>query len=66
MKSIGQKMLAILVVGIILIQGNINLVVAESQSSLKSQQSQNNEKINETKEELENIQAEKSEAQKQV
>ena len=59
MKSIGQKMLAILVVGIILIQGNINLVVAESQSSLKSQQSQNNEKINETKEELENIQAEK-------
>lgn len=66
MKSIGQKMLAILVVGIILIQGNINLVVAESQSSLQSQQSQNNEKINETKEELENIQAEKSEAQKQV
>ncbi len=66
MKSIGQKMLAIIVVGIILIQGNINLVVAESQSSLKSQQSQNNEKINETKEELENIQAEKSEAQKQV
>lgn len=66
MKNLGRKMLGILVAGIILIQGNINLVVAESQSSLKSQQSQNNEKINETKEELENIQAEKSEAQKQV
>lgn len=66
MKKVSLKILAILIVGIILIQANISLVMAASNTTLKNQQSQNNEKINDAKEELEEIKEEKSEAQKQV
>ena len=66
MKKISLKILVILIIGIISMYGNINLVVAASNTTLKNQQSENNEKINEAKNQLEEIQEEKSEAQKQV
>lgn len=66
MKNISLKIIVVLIICIILIHGNINLVVAASNTTLKNKQSENNEKINEAKEALEGIQEEKSEAQKQV
>lgn len=66
MKKISLKILVVLIICIISMYGNINLVVAASNTTLKNQQSQNNEKINDAKEHLEEIKEEKSEAQKQV
>lgn len=64
MKKIGLKLISIILVGIILLQGNI--VLAESTTDLKNQQSENNKKINEAKEQLDEIKEEKSETMKQV
>lgn len=64
MKKIGLKLISIISVGIILLQGNI--VLAESTTDLKNQQSENNKKINEAKEQLDEIKEEKSETMKQV
>lgn len=64
MKSLIFKIIGVLLIGIFLLQSNI--VLAESTTSLKNQQSENNKKINEAQEELEEIKEEKSETMKQV
>ena len=57
MKSLIFKIIGVLLIGIFLLQSNI--VLAESTTSLKNQQSENNKKINEAQEELEEIKEEK-------
>lgn len=64
MKNLIFKIIGVLLIGIFLLQSNI--VLAESTTSLKNQQSENNKKINEAQEELEEIKEEKSETMKQV
>ena len=64
MKRIGLKLIYIILLGIFLLQGNI--VLAESTTDLKNQQSENVKKINEAKEQLDEIKEEKSETMKQV
>ena len=65
MKKVYLKLIVILIVGIILLQTSM-VIAASSTSDLKNQQSENNKKIDETKEELEGIKEEKSETVKQV
>lgn len=64
MKNLVLKIMGVLLIGIFLLQSNI--VLAESTTDLKSQQSENNKKINDAKEELQDIKEEKSETMKQV
>ena len=69
MKNLSLKVLGVVLIIIFLMYGNINLVLAAStaeKDKLTQEQEENNQKINETKEQLENIQAEKSETVKQV
>lgn len=65
MKRLILKLVGVLIVAIISLQSTI-VFAANSASDLKSQQSQNNKKINEAKEELNEIKQEKSETVKQV
>lgn len=66
MKKLSLKLLGILVIGIILFQGNINIVVAATKTELNNNNKETDKKIQEAKEELEGIQSEKSDTLKQV
>ena len=64
MKKIGLKILGILITAIILLQYNV--VIGATKSELNASSSETDQKIEEAKEELENISAEKSETLQQV
>ena len=64
MKKIGLKIVGIVVIAIILLQ--FNVVLAATKSELNASSSETDKKIEEAKEALENIDAQKSEALQQV
>lgn len=66
MRKVILKIGTILLITIFILQSNIYQIKATSTTDLKNQQNQNNEKIKETKKELEEIQSQKSETMKQV
>ena len=63
MKKVFLKLIGVMVIAVII---QNNFVIAASTSSLKSQQNENNKKINEAQSDLEEKKAEKSETVKEV
>ena len=63
MKREFVKIVALLVILVLALN---TIVMAATQSELQNEKKQTNEKINDTKEELQGVQAEKSATQKQV
>ena len=64
MKKIGLKIIGIIVIAVILLQ--FNVVLAATKSELNASSNETDQKIEEAKEELENINTEKSETLQQV
>ena len=63
MKKIGLKIIGIIVIAVILLQ--FNVVLAATKSELNASSNERDQKIEEAKEELENINTEKSETLQQ-
>ena len=64
MKTVGLKIVGIIVIAVIILQ--FNVVIAATKSELNASSSETDKKIEEAKEQLEGIQSEKSETMKQV
>lgn len=69
MKKLGVKIVGVIVSVIILLQANMNIVMAVTQTDIQNKQNEQKNSANKTeatKKELEEVQGEKTEAQKQV
>ena len=64
MKTVGLKIVGIIVIAVIILQ--FNVVIAATKSELNANSNETDKKIEEAKEELENIDAQKSETLQQV